>query len=183
MYKGKELCQGCKKPGSETPRRYKQELCQSCENIFHKGSSIEILDSAKYARFGMMWYYFRNKKLDRLVRSFFKSMHNQFARKESISVEDLGRSAITASDLFIVPIEAYEAMTAFAFEMKDWIEEIEKRESDIEPSIKRRIQEERDIIYNAGIERGRNLLISLATQEVTIQDLSGKAESYKPTAN
>ena len=42
MYKGKEPCQGCGKPGNERYRHDKNLLCTSCQKVFDKFKASEI---------------------------------------------------------------------------------------------------------------------------------------------
>ncbi|MTB53027.1 hypothetical protein [Lewinella sp. W8] len=145
-----------------------------------KGKSVQVVEAMEYVSFRMTWYFFHNDELDRFVRSLFRSVHNPNAK--SIRHEkDFNGSALTSDDWFVVPGKVYYAVRDFAFNIRDKIKSLEQREAEIQPSIDKAVREQYDKIYNEGIERGRNLLVSLALDDISMSDLTGqKKEPYTP---
>lgn len=180
MYKGKEVCQGCKTPGAIKHRFSKTDLCRDCKSLLKLGKGELKAKELDYVTFRFVWYYFRDKALDSLVRDFFKSLHNPDVETYE-KVTGFEGSGTTHHELYTVPRQSYEGMREFALKMRDYVDDLTKRENAIEPNAEKLIQQKFDEVYNKGIERGRNLLLSLAANDVTISDLTEKAESYQFT--
>jgi hypothetical protein len=181
MYTGKEICQGCKKTGQEERRFYKNDLCEPCKNVLRKGNSIEFENNIEYIQV-KDWYNgfnsieFRDKSLDTLANRFFESLNNRYAK--TLGFENTKRSQPHGYVFYNIPKDIFEHLNNFLNELNINISEIKKMKEDSEEYARNAVREEKNKIYNEGVEKGRELLFSLNNGSITMEDFNKRINKF-----
>ncbi len=177
MYKGKEICQGCKTSGEINPREVKDSLCKKCNEALKLGRSIEFENTTQYTRV-KDWYHgfatieFEDKLLDDLATDLLKSLDNKDA--EASNSMDFPRSQPHGFVFYKIPTNIATSLKVFLTGLNGKIKEIRKSKEDAELYAKEAVKEERNKIYNEGVSKGRQLLVQLNSGEITLSDLEKK---------
>lgn len=187
MYEGKGTCQGCKKPGTEAPRRNKTDLCFVCEKRLNIGTKLEsTVVPGDYSRVFATWYQlqfynskYHGEEIDKGFRDLLKSLNlKNFEYKGWINLTPHG-TGTTSSDTYIIRTEQANAIKAIcdAMEKQQW--DLRKQMEQLEILKEEVVANERTKIYNEGIAYGRNLLTQLNNGEITVSDFESPV-NYKP---
>lgn len=181
IYKGKDVCQGCGKSGAEVPRISKDELCRSCNDILKLGLSKDIELKQEYIRVSS-WPTFLPQidsddyALSTLLRELLEGLHNPYAKHTQILHHPFNRANPHGSNLHTIPSTVVEPMKEFFDKIQNVIIDIRKEKENIPKLVKEAVQEEKNKIYNEGIQIGRNLLFQLNEGSITQEDFIKKAE-------
>ncbi len=175
MYTGKEICQGCKKPGTEVPRVDKQSLCKSCNSLLRKGSAVEFEKSIEYTSVrdwvnGFSSIDSEDMCLDALANSLFRALDNKHA--EVSKHGDSDRSQPHGGVHYKIPTKVFEPLNLFLREINKKVREIRNIKIEAEKYARQAVEVEKDNIFNEGIAKGRDLLFSLNNGEITVEDFN-----------
>lgn len=179
MYNGKEKCQGCKKSGVEVPRYSKDELCKSCSDFLESGKYLKIEDSVEYVGIRQHHHAFRTLDFDDhtcdvLIRDLLHSVDNPYAKKKvKYSCPIKGT---TGDNCYYVniPLRFYEPLIKFGQQIDTLITDIRSQKASIPVLARAALIEEKNRIYNEGIAKGRELLFSLNSGEISMNDFEKK---------
>lgn len=184
MYTGKEVCQGCKKPGTEVARWYKTDLCQSCKSIIYLGKAELVHRSMEYVGIRQHHFAFSDSVdwdtgglINDFLRDVLTSMDNPTAEKIAYSVaikNSQGDNTYNPT----VPKAIIEPLTKFCLRMEEVIKAVRQDKDSFPRLAQLEVSKERDRIYNEGIEKGRNLLFELNAGNITMDDFA-KNITYK----
>lgn len=179
MYQGKEVCQGCSRPGTEAQRYSKDELCRECTESIKLGRAKEVEISEEYSEVtswagSLPSLDFHDNTLSRLLSGLLKGLHNPYAKATSSLSHPFNPLNIHGSDRHRIPTRVVEPMKEFFDKIKTVIKEIREEKESLPKMAQEAVQEEKDRIYNEGIERGRNLLFQLNQGEITETDFAKK---------
>lgn len=187
MYKGKEDCQGCKKPATEAPRRNKTDLCFICEKRLNIGTQLEpTVIPGNYSRVFATWYQlqFYNSKhhgeeIDKGFRDLLKALNLKNLEYQGLINLTPHGTGTTASDTYIIRTEQANAIKAIcdAMEKQQW--DLREQMEQLEILKEEVVTNERTKIYNEGIEYGRNLLLQLNEGKITLDHFSKEANYEK----
>lgn len=183
FYDGKEPCPGCGKPGTEVPRQNKNGLCRECSEAVNLGRALirerdlernyYILDEFQDAL--LTWYAVPLNKVDTALRkllSTFSKFDSRYAKGcHGLSNVLTGKlDATTARDLFVLPTETYEAANELCCTLKDVCWELKDERNNMREQLMAEVREQKNAIYNEGVQHGRNLLMQLNSGEITPDD-------------
>lgn len=179
MYQGKEVCQGCSKPGTEAQRYSKDELCKDCKESIKLGRTKEVELSEEYTDVtswstSLPSLDFNDNTLSRLLSGLLNGLHNPYANATSNLSHPFNPINIHGSNRHTIPTRVVEPMTEFFDKIKTVIKEIREEKENLPKMAREAVQEEKDRIYNEGIEKGRNLLFQLNQGEITETDFAKK---------
>lgn len=182
-YDGKEPCPGCGRPGTKEPRPTKSGLCRECSEAVNLGRALIRERDLKrdYYRLDefqdalLTWYAVPIGKVDTALRkllstfSTFDSRHAKGCRGLS-NVLTGKLEATTARDLFVLPTETYEAANELCCTLKDVCWELKKERDNMREQLMAEVREQKNAIYNEGVQHGRNLLMQLNNGEIAPDD-------------
>jgi len=187
MYKGKEPCQGCGRPGTEKFRYDKNCLCRDCQEIYDKykaseieGTTMEYVCLRTY-RFGQMDISSRgmNTRLslsNYLVNRILEGFNNKHAKyQENVSINYMSSGQ---TERFIIPRVIYKALVGLIGNIREAVDEIREQQDAAFVATRTMIEQERTKIYNEGVEHGRKLLVQLNSGEITMKEFESK-QVYK----
>jgi hypothetical protein len=183
-YKGKDTCAGCHVSGEEKPRDSKEKLCNDCEKQLFTGRSFEAIEERKnYTHMAVRWYsleFFNGDNGGKLLESSFLELFKTLDVKNfAYGYKDLTQgSATTASNRFSIRTDVYEKLLkvveALEIQQSDFKEKVNTYKSKIDQEFR----DNKNEIYNQGIEKGRELLFALNAGEVTMDDFNKKIVKY-----
>lgn len=186
MYKGKEPCQGCGKPGNEKHRMYKDRLCSSCQQVLDKFKTSEIeATTMTYVRVTQpRWGVFdissrggKNLSLSNMfVDSVLRGFNNENAPVDS-GIKRLGSLSGGACQAYRIPEIVYKALVKSVAVIEEAVKEIREQQDAAFIAANTQLKKERERIYNEGVAKGRNLLMQLNSGEITIDDFN-KTQNY-----
>lgn len=192
MYKGDAPCPGCGKKGSDKPRKSKDGLCPDCVDALKLGYSVMDRLNIKinhylvpdHSKVRLTWYTIRIKAIENtlvyLLRTF-SEYHTDF-----ISYWQNGKGghllndycAVTASHTIDLPDPTINAAIEFCKVVKQVSEDLEEKERNYKEELEKQLNEERNDIYNQGVQHGRNLLAQLNNNEITPEELNKRIKIY-----
>lgn len=181
MYKGKEVCQGCKKTGIEVPRWDKDGLCESCKGFIKIGRSVNVENLTEYVKIrdwvnGFASFDFDDNSLNHFANVVLEAINNPDApTKGEIGLrENPGHSNVfyTVPKAFAVPL------VEFLRNLEKVIISVKKEKQEIREQAKNAVRDEKNSIFNLGVEHGRDLLNQLNRGEITIDDFNKTVIKY-----
>ncbi len=183
MYQGKEICQGCSRPGTEKPRYSKDELCQDCKESIKLGRAKEVELNEKYTSVSswptnLPGIDFSDRTLSNLLSGLLKGLHNPYVNATNNLFQPFNPHNIHGHENHKIPTRVVEPMTEFFDKIQTVIMEIREEKKGLPKMAQEAVQEEKDRIYNEGIEAGRNLLFQLNQGAITETDFAKKL-TYK----
>lgn len=191
MYEGNEPCPGCGRSGTEVARNKKQSLCYDCQQKLRLGDSLakERGLERNYYRMddlttaNMTWYIVSINEIDRPLRNLFRTL-SQFridqANESYASSSYLGggASAITAHDTFVLPKITFEAAKELCEAIKEVSWKLRREEREYKERLDKELAEQKNEIFNEGVEYGRNLLFQLNNGEISIGDFTKRIKKF-----
>lgn len=183
MYQGKEICQGCSKSGAEAPRYSKDELCQSCKESIRLGRAKEIEMKEEYTDVSswstsLTSLDFGDRILPNLLSGLLDGLHNPYAQSTQKLHQPFNPHNSYGSNWHTIPTRVVEPMKEFFEKIQAVIKDIKQEKDNIPQVAREAVQDEKDRIYNEGVEVGRNLLFQLNQGEITETDFAKKL-TYK----
>lgn len=177
MYTGKETCQGCGRPGDEAPRSEKNKLCTQCKDELTIGRGVKRKkDIASGCAYVFQHYHaFRTTELNHLVHKILSALHNDNAETEG-SIVNLKYSSGSNGKYYKIPLEAFEPLKEFFLAIDKAAEELAP--DNIAKAVKEATRNERNKIYNEGVEHGRNLLFALNDGTITPADFAKDVKKF-----
>jgi len=179
VYQGKEVCQGCGKPGTEVSRYSKDELCKSCKDIIKLGLAKDIELKEEYTSVSS-WpsalpsLDFGDHTLSDLLRGLLDGLHNPSAEPTEHLHHPFNPLNIHGSNHHTIPTRVVEPMKEFFSEIQKVVREIKQEKEGLPKMAKEAVQDEKDRIYNEGVERGRDLLFQLNQGSITQDDFANR---------
>lgn len=174
-YEGKEICQGCKKPGYEVSRREKGSLCPVCLEKYIKGCRVDVEEKIEYIGIHQHYFaysglHFNDNTLNEACIELLKAINNPFAKPKCYEwmAANHGDNRTSA----IIPVYFYRPLQDFLRKMNEYVLKIRKEKDSIPELVEMAIQVEKDKIFNEGIEKGRKLLFQLNSGEITANELN-----------
>ena len=197
VYKGKEPCQGCGRSGEEVPRLNKNCLCSECAEALNLGKALVKDRDLKrnyykiddIANAHMEWYIIPISNIDRALRDLLKTFSQFDTRNASYKGNPQSRflagraDSGTSADNFVLPDVTFDAAKRLTELLKDacWKlkEERENYEQRIEKQCREELRQEKNRIFNDGVNHGRNLLMQLNSGEISVNDFEKPVEKFK----
>lgn len=191
MYEGKEPCPGCGRSGMEAARQRKQGLCFDCLEKLRLGDSLakERGLDCNYYRMddlttgNMTWYVVSIKEIDRPLRKLLSTLSqfrkNQVSGDHSMSSFLGGKGdSVTAYDTFVIPKITFEAAKELCEAIKEVSWKLRREEHEYKERLEKELAEQKNDIYNEGVEHGRNLLFQLNNGKISLDDFSKRIKKY-----
>jgi hypothetical protein len=192
MYQGKEVCQGCGKPGSEQWRHEKNDLCGSCrENLNYGIEKKKDDDPTVYKTVDAKWYklrFYNDGDVGRGLEDAFVSLLKSIDRptmKSTGWVELFSHDAANgggASHHFKITEQQADSIKAVCCiltkQQDDYLKKMKDIEKEREAALSKVVRDERNRIFNEGIEKGRDLLFQMNEGQITMEDFNSKINRY-----
>lgn len=181
MYKGKEICQGCGRTGSEHPRWNKDEMCHECNEVFKKGKAISFEESIEYTNVrdwhnGFSKIDMDDRTLDVFANEVLEALNNPTAKPTNTL--ETARSQYLGSRHYIVPTGFATPFNNLLNALNNNIRSLKKEKEEISVMAKNAVKDEKNKIFNEGVEEGRNLLMQLNRGDITMDDFSKNIVKY-----
>ena len=187
MYEGKEPCPGCGRTGEQVARVSKNTLCYDCMEKLKLGDSLakEKGLERNYYRWDELavahvkWYIVSIHDIDAPLRKLFRTL-SQFTEQQTAGGRYcLGnQDCVTAADTFVLPKITIEAAMELCDAIKDVSHRLRREEEEYKKRIEREVAEQKNEIYNEGVEHGRNLLFQLNNGEISLDEFSKRIKKY-----
>lgn len=183
-YKGKAPCAGCNRTGFEKPRPNPDKLCNDCQSIFDFGSSIYKEQKDEYVRVNAQWYKLEfwngdngGKDLDKSLRELCKALDTKGLF--GFGFLDLTEgSATTASSHWVIrklyaeKIKGIvDALTVQQAIYRTGLQKLEEDRINV-------VKNERNKIFQQGVDQGKSLLIALNKGEISLNDFDQPQKLY-----
>lgn len=191
LYKGTAPCPGCGRPGTEVPRQSKDGLCLGCTELLNIGRQLrkeQKLDRDYFLMDDlttgfMTWYQICNKDIDGCLRELlrtFSQFDSRYAhgyyRQDSMLVGYAGGG--TSPDCFVLPKVTFEAARKLCQAINDAVGELNRERDNYKDELDKKLNEERNRIYNDGVAHGRNLLMQLNRGEISVNDFEKPVKKF-----
>lgn len=192
LYNGTAPCPGCGRTGEEVARRSKESLCHDCMNALEIGKAIvkeRNLDRNYYLmddlRIGLMtWYTIPIREIENALTDLL-STFSQFDSKHVVMKGGFNGSilvgkleATTARDRFVLPDITFDAAKRLCHAIKDAVDELNRERDNYKDELDKKLNEERNRIYNDGVAHGRNLLMQLNSGEISVNDFEKPVKKF-----
>lgn len=177
-YEGKEICQGCKRTGSESPRPYKNELCYSCGRALKIGMTHEAESSIEYANVFQHYFAYSDKGVKDALFKVLGVLNVETANGKGVCV-NIRHSFGNNGLYFKIDKRLIEPLTELFEYMSSRIRNIEQQEKEIPKKAQKEVEILKDKIFNDGIKRGKQLLFMLNSGEISVSDFADRIEKYK----
>ncbi len=187
MYEGSAPCPGCGCTGSDKPRRKKDGLCSDCEEALGIGKSIvkeRNLDRNYYRleelTIGeLTWYRIPISEVDKALRLLLASF-SRFDIKYAYGRGELvGRAdACTARDSYVMPRVVFDAAKELCASLRNACQQLKEDRNNYQKELDAKLAEQKNDIFNEGVESGRNLLFQLNNGDITLDDFSKRIKKY-----
>lgn len=191
LYKGTAPCPGCGRTGEEVARSSKESLCHDCLDTLKIGRAIvkERNLDRKYFLMDdltmgyMVWYQIRDKDIDKslreLLRTFsqFDCRYAEGYRQQNYMLAGYAGSG-TSSDSFVLPKVTFEAAKKLCHAIEDAVVELNRERDNYKDELDKKLNEERNRIYNDGVAHGRNLLMQLNRGEISVNDFEKPVKKF-----
>lgn len=171
IYKGKEPCIGCGALANIKPRSSKNSLCGTCTDELSIGRDAKHQAQIEHQSVFQHYYAYHGDVLNKIVHMLLSSVHNPYATNKGV-VSSLRHTFGSNGEWYSIPETAFGPFKDIMDILSKLNEDIMAREEQIPIDIREQISSERNKIYNAGIERGRNLLLQLNNCEITPNDFA-----------
>lgn len=191
IYKGDKPCPGCGRSGTEVPRLSKDGLCSECTEYLNIGRQfckerdlerrLFLLDELTTGY--VTWYQIRNKEIDGCLRELLRTFSQfdrryagGYCRQETMLAGDAGCG--TSSDEFVLPKVTFEAAKKLCHAVEDAVGELNREREAYKKRLDAELAEQKNDIYNEGVQYGRNLLFQLNRGEITVDELNKRIKKY-----
>jgi len=181
-YDGKEPCQGCGTPGSEKRRRGKNQLCPDCKNIMEAGKRVLHLESVEYIRIRHHINTYDSKWLNVFSHAILELLHVPNVTNDCFNPKGWHVLKSTWGDNvkdYDVPARFFEPLQKLFLELDDTLKDLRAREEEIPRKAREEVNKEYDRIFMEGIKKGRNLLLQLNKNEVSLKDFERNYGYYE----
>ena len=192
FYEGKAPCPGCGRTGKDVARTSKDSLCHDCKNALEIGKAIVkernldrnyyLMDDLRTAI--MTWYTIPVREIDKALTDLLQTF-SQFDSRHVVMKGGLRESmlagrldAITAHDSFILPDVTFEAAKRLCESIVDACQQLKSDRENYQKELDKKLNEERNRIYNDGVAYGRNLLKQLNRGEITVNDFEKPVKKF-----
>lgn len=185
MYRGKQPCAGCGASGKLQNRPAQNVVCFRCAEIMRLGRAYRHEQANDYTMASMQWYsipfanldddVYGRHRLQDAIKVFLRAIENPDADVSGhFAITPV--SATTASDRFRIRLPHAEAIKSLVDLLIDQQNGIKKLLKGIEPRIESEIRKRKTAIFNAGIAKGKELLIGLNDGTLSIHDFDKPIE-------
>lgn len=182
MYKGKEVCQGCKTTGVERTRHNKTDLCGDCKKLIKIGRAQEQEAKFKYVDIRQHYHAFSSMDFDdSTLNKFIHELLRSLDCPDAEIVEFMIAIKPSSGDncgRYKIPQPFVEPLTTFMGHMDKVVRDLRKQKDDLPYLAEKAVREEKTRIYNEGVEKGRDLLFALNSGTITLEQFNEKL-NYK----
>ncbi len=191
MYQGDKPCPGCGRTGKEHPRMQKDGLCLECREKWQLGDTFtkernlerESCNLGELMNVYVQWYSIPVSKIDWALRRLLKTFSQfdskyvcgcQTAKNTILGCADSG----TSSEVYVLPKVTFETAKELCKVICEEVWALKRERENLEKEMQKRLNKERNDIYNEGVAYGRDLLRQLNNGEITLDDLNKRFERY-----
>lgn len=86
--------------------------------------------------------------------------------------------SVTAYDTFVIPKITFEAAKELCEAIKEVSWKLRREEHEYKERLEKELAEQKNDIYNEGVEHGRNLLFQLNNGKISLDDFSKRIKKY-----
>ena len=192
MYKGKEPCAGCGKTGEERWRFSKNSLCHQCQDTLAIGRSLIQERSLERGFFNMdelmtafmTWYAVPVPEIDSALRELLRTF-SKFDTRYSGGISPMQKQFLagqagcgTSHDNFCLPRCTFEAARKLCQVIEKTAQELKYDRQHYKEELEAELAKEKDVIFNKGVDKGRNLLFQLNNYEITPEQFIQPVKQY-----
>lgn len=191
LYTGSAPCPGCGRTGEEITRDSKDSLCPECNMALELGQALvkernltrihHSLDDLKVGY--MTWYAIHLDEVDKKLRELLKTF-SKFDHKYATGINWSDGclcghfDSITSRDMFVLPEPTFEAAKDLCQTLHSICRQIEEVRDNYRKELDQELAEQKNDIYNQGVEYGRNLLFQLNEGKITLDDFTKRINKY-----
>jgi hypothetical protein len=171
MYEGKEICQGCQKPGTEKPRQHRHGLCSGCNKTLRAGAevlAIEKSDKAPRIMVRQHFHAFKSKSANDVAFALLSALNEPNA---PYMRADTLKYTFGTNQFYIVREDVFEALKPVMLKIDEELYKHEMEMCNMSYTVRDAVAAEKERIYNEGVQHGRNLLMQLNSGTLTLSDL------------
>lgn len=176
VYEGKEKCQGCGKPGTESIRRSKDKLCDECSKYLQLGKVREVESGIKYA--GVFQHFnAASRELNNALQAFLAAVHNPHSNVTQgyhCILKEWGDNGLR----YIVDSRIVEPLQALMEVLRKRDYELRMQLEELPGQAEKAANAERNKIFNEGVKYGRNLLSQLNSGEISVNEFEKERSKY-----
>lgn len=191
-YRGSKPCPCCGKPGSENARPSVKEICWNCKKVYqiglaHKAAEKNEEETSKYAWFFQHYHAWpritRDSKTSELG-SFWHSLLggisiSNYTGLDYERVEALRHTSGDNGVMYCIPMKFYIPLKKMEGVLYKHCAFIKSELDSLPDKAKAAIQEEKNRIYSLGVQRGKNMLLQLNKNEISLKDFDQEKFIYK----
>lgn len=191
LYEGKEPCIGCGRSGEVAPRERKDALCKDCSEALWIGRGVVRdlnLDRSYYRlpefqQYYMTWYVIPINTVDKALRKLLSTFCQFDKRNISGTITKKTilcgiADAVTSHDTFLLPTITGDAANELCQALRDVCWQLKREKDEYKKTLEKEVADQKNEIYNLGVEHGRNLLFQLNNGEISIDDFSKHVKKY-----
>lgn len=184
IYTGPAGCPACGIPGSEKSRHRKDEICSDCRELINIGRELKPDYRPKhYIHVDLQWYtlqYYghgrRTPEIEEAFKELLEAMHRKrIGYAETIRIYDDNRAS---SDQYIVRKEYAVAIKKLTDILRNQQNSYTERMAEIEIEMEKEIKKVKNKIFNAGVAKGKQLLIGLNQGTISLTDFDAIIEKF-----
>jgi hypothetical protein len=175
MYKGKETCQGCRKSGIEKPRWDKDRLCEECNDLLKLGQARDFDNKIEYVGVSDWHNGYRNIgdiSLDKFANAILDALNNPTAKE--VERIDFPRAQYSGQTFHKIPKNTAEPLKQFFLDLNEFAKQVSDAKERALSSANSHIFNEKQRIFNEGVDAGKNLLFQLNNGDITISEFGNK---------
>ena len=131
----------------------------------------------------MTWYQIRNTKIDGCLRDLLRTFSQfdskyagEYCRQDTMLAGYAGCG--TSHDDFVIPKVTFEAAKKLCYAVEDAVGELNREREAYKKRLDAELAEQKNDIYNEGVQYGRNLLFQLNRGEITVDELNKRIKKY-----
>ncbi len=180
-YSGKEVCQGCWRPGNEISRRSKSDLCGLCRKAIDVGKARINEDAIPYTSIRQFYHAFSS--LEFTDHSLNKACIDTLRALDNPSAVASSRESLKQCSadnvLFVkIPTDLVEPLTLLFNKLDDFVRASRDDREAIQGEAKEAVRDQKNQIYNDGVAKGRDLLSGLNSGEYTLDQFNKFQQKY-----
>jgi hypothetical protein len=172
-YVGKEICQGCGKPGTVVERWSKDSLCAKCKKEITLGRAKEVELQHNYTWLSQFYHAlnsleFNDNTLNHGLHDVLKSLDNKFAEHDS-RISGYMKQYYDNSYSVTIPTELVKPIQELFLKLNERVKELKKEKESLRSFGQSEAFRCKNEIFQQGLEAGRNLLFQLNSGEITME--------------
>ncbi len=187
FYEGDKPCPGCGRTGRQVARISKDDLCDDCKTALKIGKTIikerelqrDLYRIPELKRAQISWYAVPIKEIEFSLKKLLESFSRFDSRFASYNTEFFGRPEYSCGQHnFVLPTVTYESAKELTENIIRFCNQLNEEKRTYKKELDEQLAEQKNEIFNAGVAKGRNLLLQLNRGEVTLEEFNKPIKEY-----